>query len=137
MIATTSQTILAIESLLALPFLIMGLSHILQPHMWLDMFQRLAAKGNVGVLERSFLFELWPASLIVAFHQDWRWPGVLLTIYGHTLAAKIAISLAFPLFGLRSLRMAQEYGQTAFIPAGAILSALGLFCFARGFGFWV
>lgn len=132
-IQMNESSILIVERLLALPFLLLGLSHIVQRQMWLDVFADLASKGHVGVVWRSFLFELWPAVLIVCFHQDWTWPGIILTVYGHLLMLKVAISLLVPDVGLKSLRQAERVGGRAFVGAGLVLVSLGVFCGFRAF----
>ena len=53
--------------------------------MWIEFFEELAAKGEAGVIWRSFLFEIWPAFIIVVAHQDWQWPGLAT----HTLARSL------------------------------------------------
>jgi len=116
---------------LAIPLLLLGISHIVQQRMWFDFFERLAEMGRSGVLVRTFLFELWPATLIVIFHQDWSWPGLVITLYGHLLMLKVALSLTLPELGLKSLQQAQNHGERMFVPAGLGLIALGVFCTAR------
>lgn len=72
----------AIEFIMLVAGTILGLSHLARPAMWADIFTSLHARGARGVALRTFLFELWPAMLIVTFHQVWWGPGVWLTIYG-------------------------------------------------------
>ncbi|MEM6577433.1 MAG: hypothetical protein AAF678_02995 [Pseudomonadota bacterium] len=134
---STPQTILAVEALLCLPFLIMGISHLAQPRMWDDVFERLAQEGHAGVVKRSFLFELWPAILIVTFHQDWTFPGLFLTLYGHALAVKVTVSLVAPNIGLRSIEMPKTFGRKSFVPAGIVLCAMGFFCAMHVLGIWI
>ena len=50
---TTPETIQFVEAVLALPLMILGLSHLVQPRMWVDFFTGLAAQGHKGVLWRS------------------------------------------------------------------------------------
>ncbi|MEM1379797.1 MAG: hypothetical protein AAGH41_04140 [Pseudomonadota bacterium] len=128
---TSPDTILAVEAVLTIPFLILGISHILYGPMWVRFFSRLAAQGTEGVLWRTFLFELWPASLIVVFHQDWSWPGAIISVYGHLLMAKVIVSTLVPALGLRSLKQADRTGPAAFISAGLVLFALGTLCAYR------
>lgn len=132
---TTQQTIFAVEALLSIPFLVIGLSHLCQPRMWHSVFVNLAAKGHAGVVERTFLFELWPALVIVVFHQDWSWPGLLVTVYGHALVVKVVVGLVLPDLGLKSLSMSDR-GHGAIIPTGIALCLLGLMCCARVLGFF-
>lgn len=125
---TTPESTLLIEAFLMLPLFLLGLSHLVQPRLWLDVFKDLAEKGHIGVVWRTFLFELWPAVLIVMFHQDWSWPGLLITLYGHLLMLKVTLSLLVPGLGLKSLQQAEPTGQWAFIPAGLLLIALSAIC---------
>ncbi|MEM7698090.1 MAG: hypothetical protein AAF236_06770 [Verrucomicrobiota bacterium] len=128
---TTPQSILYVEALFAIPGIVLGMSHLVQPQMWQRFFKGLAARGTDGVLIRSFLFELWPAIGIVVFHQDWSLPGVFLTLYGHALLLKVIMSLLVPRIGVKSLEQAERTGTWAFVPAGIILTALGLICAIR------
>lgn len=131
---TTPETARAVAALLGPSFLVMGLSHLLQPEMWRRFFMELAERGEVGVLWRTALFELWPAVLILAFHWDWRWPGALITLYGVALSIKVSLSMLFPQIGLWSLRRAETTGAPGFVLAGAVLLGLGGLATARGYG---
>lgn len=133
---TTPDTIKAVEALLMFPFLVLGLSHIAQPIMWHDLFTKIINEGHPGAIKRTFLFDLWPAIIIITFHQDWSWPGVVLTTYGCALALKSAIGILGPNVGMRSLSMVARTGEGVFAPAGLMLCSLGLFCAARLLGFW-
>ena len=128
---TNTETIYIVESILALTFLVIGLSHILQKQMWADFFTTLAKKKHEGVIWRCFVFELWPSVMIVIFHQDWSFPGIIITLYGHLLLLKISISLLFPQAGLKSLKQAESLGSNAFLYAGLILIVLGVLCLWR------
>jgi len=128
---TTPQSALIIEAILAIPLVLIGISHILQKRMWLEFFEWLAAKDSIGVVIRTFLFELWPATLVVVFHQEWTWPGVVITLYGHLLMFKVVLSLLVPSIGVKSLKQSQTRGDNTFIVAGIGLIILGLFCGAR------
>ena len=125
---TTPESIVAIETLFALPFILLGLSHMIQKQMWVDFFAGLAAKGHPGVVWRTFMLEFWPAILVVMFHQDWTWPGLILTVYGHLLLLKVTLSLLYPQLGLKSLQQAERVGPAAFIWAGAALIIIGTVC---------
>ncbi|MEM9707630.1 MAG: hypothetical protein AAF871_02475 [Pseudomonadota bacterium] len=125
---TSDTAILAVERFLAVPFVLIGLSHVLQPKLWIDFFERLEAQGRSATIWRTFTLELWPAVLIVGFHQDWSWPGVLLTIYGHALLLKISLSLLAPDLGRGSLGLATAWDGMGMQIAGLILVGLGLLC---------
>ncbi|MEM1386226.1 MAG: hypothetical protein AAF748_00340 [Pseudomonadota bacterium] len=134
---STPQTILAVEALFCLPFLIIGISHLTQPLLWHDVFEGLAREGYAGVVKRTFLFELGPATLIVTFHQDWAVPGLYLTVYGHALAIKVALSLGVPSIGLASLKARQAAGHLSFAPMGILLCTLGVLCALRPLGIFI
>jgi hypothetical protein len=116
-----------VQAFLAIPYLLMGASHIVQPAMWRTYFTRLHGEGTSGLVTRTFTLELWPALLIVVFHQVWTGPALAITLIGHALLVKIVISLLVPSVGLRSLRMA-ERGDAGFRVGGVVLMALGLLC---------
>ncbi|MEM9898477.1 MAG: hypothetical protein AAF742_03770 [Pseudomonadota bacterium] len=125
---TSPDSIKIINAVMIAPLFLLGISHIAQPRMWVEIFNDLASKGNTGVIWRTFLFELWPAILIVVFHQVWTFPGVILTAYGHLLLFKVALSLTLPSIGLRSLQQADKTGTSGFIAAGVVLIGLAALC---------
>ena len=116
-----------VRALLAVPFVLMGLSHIVQPAMWREYFGRLHAEGAPAIVTRTFMLELWPALLIVVFHRVWTFPAVVLTLFGHLLLLKIVVSLLAPTLGLRSLAQARR-GDIGFQVGGVVLIALGVLC---------
>ena len=116
-----------VEALLAIPYLLMGASHIAQPGMWRAYFMRLHAEGAPALVTRTFTLELWPALLVVVFHQVWTGPAAVVTVFGHALMAKIVLSMLVPGFGLRSLGMAEK-GDAGFRVGGLVLVGLGLLC---------
>ena len=122
----TDETAHIVRGVLAGPLFLMGASHIVQPQMWREFFVHLAGLGNPGVLFRTFALELVPMVVIVAFHQDWSGPGVVITLYGWALFAKITVSLLAPSVALRSLAMADRGGSKGFLVAGVGLMLLGL-----------
>jgi uncharacterized membrane protein len=60
----------AIEMYAAVNFLVIGLSHLLQPRVWVDFFTWLRSKGHAGVFVNGFL-SLGFGSIIVSFHNVW------------------------------------------------------------------
>ncbi len=126
---TTPESAQAVQAVLALPFLLMGISHIVQPKMWTDFFTYLHGLGTTGVVFRTFALELIPAAVIVAFHSVWSGPETVISVYGVLLGLKIAISLLAPSVGLRSLALAQRNHNVSFIGAGVFLIALSAICF--------
>ena len=116
-----------VEALLAIPYLVMGASHAAQPGMWRKYFMRLHAEGTPALVTRTFTLELWPALLIVVFHQVWTGPAVALTLFGHALLLKVVLSMVVPGFGMRSLAMAEK-GEISFRVGGLVLVGMGLLC---------
>lgn len=116
-----------VQALLAIPFLLMGASHIVQPAMWRTFFTRLQSEGTPALVTRTFMLEMWPALLLVVFHRVWSGPAVVLTLYGHALLLKVVLSMLIPGIGMRSLHMA-ERGDTGFRVGGLLLVALGGLC---------
>ena len=116
-----------VQALLAIPFLLMGASHIVQPAMWRTFFTRLQSEGTPALVTRTFMLEMWPALLLVVFHRVWSGPAVVLTLYGHALLLKVVLSMLIPGIGMRSLHMA-ERGDIGFRVGGILLVALGGLC---------
>jgi uncharacterized protein YjeT (DUF2065 family) len=118
-----------VEALLAIPFVLMGLSHVAQPAMWRTYFVGLHEQGERALVTRTFVLELWPALLIVVFHQVWSGPHVILTLYGHALLTKVVVSMLAPRVGLRSLALAEK-GDAGFRIGGLALIGLGVTSYA-------
>lgn len=104
----------------------LGLSHIVQPKLWVDFFTRVHAQGTAGLVGKVLAIELWPAILVVSLHQVWWGPGIVLTIYGWAQFAKVLLALFIPEVGMRSLAMAQTKGTRGFVAGGVMLAAVGL-----------
>ncbi len=126
---TTEQSAWVVQAVMAWPFLILGLSHMLQPKMWVDFFVYLHGLGLTGVLIRTFALELVPALVIVTFHWVWSGPAMLISIYGCLLAIKITLSLLVPNIGLKSLGMAEQHNRRGFVIAGLVLVLFSGLCF--------
>jgi hypothetical protein len=103
-----------------------GLSHILQPALWVDFFTRVHAQGTAGLVGKVLAIELWPAALIVTLHQVWWGPGIVLTIYGWAQFTKVWLALLVPAIGMRSLAMAQTKGERGFVLGGVMLMVVGV-----------
>src|SRR3989442_6511048 len=86
----------------AIFFLVIGLSHLMQPKVWVAFFQTLAARGLPGAFLDGFFYLAFGA-LIVAFHNVWHGPGLVLTLIGWAQVLKGAGRLLAPQIGLRAL----------------------------------
>lgn len=65
----------------AVSFLVIGLSHLIQPKAWVGWFQALCAQGTAGAFTEGFL-SLSFGAIIVGFHNVWHGPAIVLTLIG-------------------------------------------------------
>ncbi len=115
----------AIELIMCIGCVVLGLSHVLQPDMWHAYFASLRQQGVAGLVTKTMSLELWPALSIVALHPVWSGPGIILTVFGWLLLAKCTISLLVPQIGLRSMALSRD-NPRVFVPAGLALIAVGV-----------
>ena len=116
----------SVEKLTAIFFLVTGLSHILQPRVWVQFFIMLREKGEVGSFINAFVhFPL--GAFIVAFHNSWHGvPGIIVTLIGWGLTIKGAIYFLFPRLGLRMLETISMERAWHFVVAGVFSVALAV-----------
>ena len=92
----------------AISFLVIGLSHLGQPKAWVAFYQALAARGTPAVFLEGFLLLNFGA-IIVAFHNVWHGPALLLTLIGWAQVLKGLVRFLAPQVGLRIMqRVAPE-----------------------------
>jgi hypothetical protein len=84
----------------ALSFLVIGLSHIFQPRVWIAYFQAKLAQGARGAFSEGFL-ALTFGGIIAGFHNVWQGPGVVLTLIGWGQVAKGFVRFLAPQMSLR------------------------------------
>jgi hypothetical protein len=117
----------AIELLNCIQFLIIGVSHLVQPKIWVKFFIALREKGDVGVFANAFL-SLWTGTLIVAFHNVWGGLPVILTVIGWTQVIKAMVGFIAPQVSMRSLHRISIERAWEFQVAGAVSIGLGGLC---------
>ena len=105
-------------------FVVVGLSHIAQPHAWVRFFDRLREHGDAGVFLFAFL-TLWFGSIIVAFHNVWSGIPLLLTLFGWAQVGKALVYFALPSFALRRFAFIRADRAWVFRAGGAFLVAAG------------
>jgi hypothetical protein len=115
---------LAAERLAALTFVVIGLSHVLQPRAWAEFFVLLRSKGAAGNFANAFL-SLTIGTLIVGFHNVWSGPAAVLTVVGWGQVFKGALYFCVPAWGLRGLARVSPERPAPFAAAGVVLIALG------------
>ena len=114
---------LAIQKLTALVFLLTGLSHVLQPRVWVRFFLNMREQGEVAGLLNAYVHG--PTGLlIVAFHNRWSWPEVVVTLIGWSLTLKAAVYFLWPQLAVRVLAGVSEAQAWKFRVAGAVSIAL-------------
>jgi len=96
------STTQSIQLFVAINFFVIGLSHFLQPKIWIGFFQYLYKKGTIGNIFNALL-ALGMGSVILSFHFVWTWPMILVTLYGLSQLIKGLTYLIFPSLGLKSI----------------------------------
>jgi uncharacterized protein YjeT (DUF2065 family) len=111
-------TEISVEKLVALFFLVTGLSHIFQPRVWVRFFIMLREKGEIGSFLNGFIhFPL--GAFIVAFHNIWHgFPAIVVTIIGWGLTIKGTIYFLFPRYGVRMFGTISLERSWHFVVAG-------------------
>jgi hypothetical protein len=113
----------AIEIFAAVQFLVIGLSHILQPRVWVEFFTRLRGMGHAGVFVNGFLSLIF-GSVIVAFHNVWTGLPMVLTIIGWAQVTKALVSFVVPQWGMRGLQRVSYERTHEFVVGGFVSLAL-------------
>lgn len=114
----------SVERLVAINFLVFGLSHLLQPRVWVEFFIMLREKGEVGSFLNGFVhFPL--GAFIVAFHNVWQGIPMIVTLIGWGLVIKGTLYFAYPRHGVRMLSIVSIDRSWHFVVAGVLSIALG------------
>ena len=102
-----------VERLAALVLLLTCLSHIAAPRAWHDLFTPdPQARRPRRLRQRRDPRAARPAC-IVAFHNVWSWPGIVVTLLGWSLLLKSSAHLLFPQLAQRSLGACPAKATTA------------------------
>ncbi|HEX7239032.1 MAG TPA: hypothetical protein VF263_02100 [Longimicrobiaceae bacterium] len=114
----------AIELLAAVNFIVIGLSHIVQPRVWAEFFLLLRSKGEAGSFVNGFL-SLATGSLIVGFHNVWSGIPLVLTLIGWAQVLKSLLIFVVPGYGLRGLSLVSADNARIFVAPGVALVGVG------------
>ena len=109
----------AIQVFAVVNFVVIGLSHIAQPRVWVTFFELLRAKGHPGVFVNAML-SLLVGSIIVAFHNVWSGIPAVLTFIGWAQVLKGLISLVAPQVGMKGLMRVSQERAWEFQAGGAV-----------------
>lgn len=116
---------IGIERLAAMAFIVTGLSHIAAPGAWLRFFTLLRNQGEAGGFINAFI-HIPLGLLILAFHQVWHWPGLLVTLVGCALTLKGLLYFVAPGLALKSMARVTDERAWQFRIAGVVALLLGL-----------
>jgi hypothetical protein len=119
-----------IQLFAAISFLVIGLSHLGQPKSWVAFYQALAARGTPGAFLEGFLL-LNFGTIIVAFHNVWHGPALLLTLIGWAQVLKGVGRFLAPQVGVRVMQRATPDRAWHFQIGGVVALLLS------GFLFWL
>jgi len=114
----------ALEIYAAIHFFVIGLSHALQPRVWVDFFLHLRKLGHTGVFVAGFMALLF-GSIIVAFHNVWSGLPMVLTLMGWAQVIKGLLYFVFPQIGERSMARVSHERAHEFVVPGILFIALG------------
>lgn len=116
---------LAVTKLAIICFLVIGVSHIVQPRVWARFFIDLHGKGEVGSFLNAFVhFPL--GFMIVSFHNVWTVPQIFLTLIGWSLVLKSSIYFIFPGLGVKMLGRVSMDRAWEFMVAGVFSVVIGV-----------
>jgi hypothetical protein len=113
----------AIEIYAGIQFLVIGLSHLLQPRAWVDFFVLLRGQGLPGVFANAFLSLVF-GSIVVAFHNVWTGLPMVLTVIGWAQVLKSLGGFVLPQMSMRGLQRVSMERAWEFQAAGLVFLAL-------------
>ena len=116
----------AIRVFAAISFLAIGLSHLAQPRAWVAFYQALAARGTTGAFLEGFLLLNFGA-IIVAFHNVWHGPALLLTLVGWAQVLKGLGRFVAPHAALRVMQRITPEREWYFRVGGVFALVLSAF----------
>ena len=120
----------AVQTFAAISFLVIGVSHLAQPMAWVAFYQALAARGTTGVFLEGFIVLNFGA-LVVAFHNVWDGPPLVLTLIGWAQVLKGLLRFVAPQIGLRLMQRLTPERAWQFQVAGVFALAVS------GFSWWL
>jgi hypothetical protein len=117
----------SVELFVAIQTLVIAMSHIAQPRAWVDFFVWLRGKGHAGVFANGFL-SLWFGAFIVAFHQVWTGPALVVTLLGCAQVVKGTVAFVLPQVSMRGFERVSHERRHEFVVAGAGFLVFSGFC---------
>jgi hypothetical protein len=113
-----------IDTMTAVAFLVVGLSHLLRPREWVELFEQLRARGAPGAFINAMM-SLSMGALIVGFHgTNWSGGHALVSFIGWGMVNKGFWHMCFPRYSLRSMGRVTPEKSWQFAVAGGVLMSL-------------
>lgn len=113
----------AVQIYAIINFVVIGLSHVVQPRVWVELFTFLRERGETGVFATAFLSLIF-GSIVVAFHNVWTGIPLVLTLLGWAQVLKAFVYFVFPAYGLRKLQIPSPERAHVFIAPGVLFLML-------------
>lgn len=114
---------IAIEKVAVISFLLIGVSHIVQPRAWVEFFSGLANKGTTGSFINGWIHFPFGA-VIVGFHNVWHGIPAILTFMGYAWVLKGFIYFVFPRQGVKVLQRVKVERAWHFVAGGVLILAI-------------
>ena len=118
----------SVELYAAIQFLIIGVSHLVQPRAWVEFFIFLRERGRAGVFANAFL-SLTFGAFLVAFHDVWTGWATVLTLFGWAQVVKATTAFVLPQVAMRGLQRVAMERAWEFQAGGVVLTGLGVLMF--------
>ena len=116
----------AVEWFALITCAVMGLSHLLRPRDWADVFARLHRLGTPGAFINGAI-SLYPGAAFVAAHPVWTGPPAALTVLACALVLKGAVCFLAPAAALRSMERGATDTGRKFRAGGVLMLAFSGF----------
>jgi hypothetical protein len=113
-----------IQAVMAPAFLVLGLSHLVQPQLWVRFFETMRLTRLAAVIIP--LYTLPIALVLIVGHNVWTWDwSLFLTIAGWMMTIKCTLYLLVPGLVDRMLERNMVKSSRAYQVAGAIMTLFG------------
>jgi hypothetical protein len=103
MMAGMTQLERGVEVYAIVNLLVIGVSHVVRPRVWVELFVALRERGEAGVFGVALLNLIF-GSIIAGFHNVWSGLPAVLTVVGWANVIKALVYFVFPGVGLRRLK---------------------------------
>ncbi len=113
-----------VQAVVAPAFLLIGLSHLVQPQLWVRFFELVKQTGIAALIIPMYTL---PIGLVLIVGHNvwvWGWP-LLLTLAGWLMTIKCAVYLLVPVAADRMLGKQLTKSALSFRIAGAIMAFFG------------